>query len=419
MRSHTAAWLAWSLAGVCVVAFAANVLLYFPVHAAPIPSSWDGNLGAGGLLGEVLFLAFPVVGALIASRRPRNPIGWICLADGFLWILSGTFDFYSVYGMLQSGPVPFPLGVAGINNWIWVPAVGLVGTYLLLLFPDGRLPSRKWRLLGWLSGAVIVLLSIGVMLAPGPLQNFRGIRNPFGLEGHTWVTVGAYAVLPLLPLCMLASALSLVWRYRRAVGEEREQIKWIAFAASVVAIVYLIAMIASFVYPSESWFGAGSPLWLDLLTYGALFSFFGVPLAIGFAVLKYRLYDIDVVINRTLVYGSLTALLVAVYFGGVATIQTIFRALTGQEHQTQLAIVASTLVIAALFNPLRQHIQVFIDRRFYRRKYDATRILEAFSARLRHETDLEALNAELVEVVRETMQPSHISLWLKEPRAGV
>jgi hypothetical protein len=260
---------------------------------------------------------------------------------------------------------------------------------------------------------VIVLLSIGVMLAPGPLDVLRGMRNPFGLEEQPWVTDAAYIVLPLLPLCMVASALSLVLRYRPSRGGEREQIKWIAFASAVVGMVYLIAMVASFIHPSEAWSTAGSVLWLNLLTYAVLLSFTGVPIAVGFAVLKYRLYDIDLLINRTLVYGSLTALLALVYLGGVATTQAVFRALTGQEEQPQLAVVVSTLVIAALFNPLRRRLQSFVDRRFYRSKYDVRKTLEAFSAKLRDKTDLEALDRDLVGVVRETMQPAHVSLWLR------
>jgi hypothetical protein len=298
-----------------------------------------------------------------------------------------------------------------------VPEVGLLATYVFLLFPDGKLPSRRWRPLAWLSGIVIVSVSVGVMLSPGSLDMPRGIRNPFGLEAAPWVTTVAYAILPLLPLCMFASAVSLVLRYRRSGGDVRQQIKWIAFAASLVALTYLIAMVASLIHPSEAWLTAGSVLWLNLLTIAALLSFVTIPIAVGFAILRYRLYDIDVVINRTLVYGSLTALLALVYFGGVATAQAVFRVLTGQEQQPQLAIVVSTLVIAALFTPLRHRIQRFIDRRFYRRKYDAAKTLEAFSAKLRSETDLGALSDDVVGVVRETMQPAHVSLWLRPQTA--
>ena len=190
----------------------------------------------------------------------------------------------------------------------------------------------------------------------------------------------------------------------------REQIKWIAFAASVVALGVSGAVVLGTFAPDA---GGTHPLWVGLLEDAITLSFAGIPIAVGFAVLKYRLYNIDLLINRTLVYGSLTVLLALVYFGGVATTQAVFRGLTGQEQQPQLAIVVSTLVIAALFNPLRHRIQSFIDRRFYRRKYDAAKTLEEFGSKLRDETDLEALSEDLVEVVRETMQPAHVSLWLR------
>jgi hypothetical protein len=411
MGRRAAAWLAWSLAGLTLAMFVAIIPLWFLARGAQVPNSWGADLSVGSLLGGALFLAFPLVGALIASRRPKNAVGWLCLAIGLLWTLGGMLDYYSYYGAATPGSVPFPIAMAGISNWVWVPGVGLLGTYVLLLFPDGRLPSRRWRPLAWLSGAVILLLSVGVMLAPGRLENLEGVRNPFGIEGAHWLTVGAYAVLPLLPLCMLASALSLVLRYRRSGGEERQQIKWIAFAASVVVVVYVIAMIASFVFPAESWTTAGSVWWLNLLTYVVLSSFTIVPIAVGLAVLKYRLYEIDIIINRSLVYGSLTAMLVGLYLGGVVVLQRLFVLLTGQR--STLAIVVSTLVIAALFSPLRRTTQSFIDRRFYRKKYDARKTLEAFSAKLRDKTDLDALSDDLAGVVRETMQPAHVALWLR------
>ena len=416
MSTRAASWLAWSLAVLCGAMFVASVAFYILARSALVPSSWGASQTVSGLLLFMPFLAFPVVGALIASRRPYNPIGWICLAVGLLWMLIAMIDYYSFYGLARPGSVPSPVGIYALSEWLWVPAVGLVGTYLLLLFPDGRLPSRRWQPLGWLSGVVIVLLSAGVLLAPGPLGGLEGVHNPFGLEAHPWLADAGIIIVPLLPLCILASALSLVLRYRRSGGEERQQIKWIAFAASVVGLLYLIAVVASAMFPSEeSWFAPGSPLWLDLLSYAALLSFTAIPIAVGFAVLKYRLYNIDLLINRTLVYGALTATLALIYFSGVAMTQAIFRAITGQDDPPQLAVVVSTLVIAALFNPLRRRIQSFIDRRFYRRKYDARKTLEAFSARLRNETDLEALNNELVGVVRETMQPAHVSLWLRPP----
>jgi hypothetical protein len=371
MSHRAAAWLAWSLAGLTLAMFVATIPLWFLARGADLPSSWRADVSVGGLVGGALFLAFPLVGAQIASKRPKNAVGWLCLAVGLMWTLIGMLDYYSYYGAATPGSVPFPVEAAGISDWIWVPAMGLLGTYVLLLFPDGRLPSRRWRPLAWLSGAVILLLSVDVMLAPGRLGNLAGVRKPFGIEGAEWLTAGAYVLLPLLPLCMLASALSLVLRYRRSGGEKRQQIKWIAFAASVVVVLYAIAMIASFVFPEESWTTAGSVLWLNLLTYVVLSSFTIVPIAVGFAVLKYRLYEIDIIINRALVYGALTVTLVGVYVGTIVLLQGLLRALTAQE--SPLAIVASTLAVAALFNPLRRRIQGFIDRRFYRRKYDAAK----------------------------------------------
>jgi hypothetical protein len=386
--------------------FLASVVVYVLVRSSQEGPSTSGALGE--LLIYVPFLAFPIVGSLIASRHPKNPVGWICLAIGLFWMEGSLQD--SIPG---SGP--YPVMTEALTQSLWIPPVGLLGIYLILLFPDGKLPSRRWRPLAWLSGVVMVLASLGITFAPGPLEGHPGVRNPFGLEGiPPWVATAMFIVLLLLPLCMLASALSLVLRYRRSGGEEREQIKWIALAASVVGLVYLIAMVSSLTY-SGPWGGAGTPLWLGLLQDAALVSFTAVPIAVGFAVLNYRLYDIDLIINRTLVYGSLTATLVALYFVVIVLLQRLFVLLTGQ--QSTLAVVASTLLIAALFTPLRRRIQSFIDRRFYRRKYDARKTLEAFSAKLRDETDLEALNNDLVSVVRETMQPAHVSVWLRPETA--
>jgi hypothetical protein len=295
---------------------------------------------------------------------------------------------------------------------MWAPALGLLGTYLLMLFPDGRLPSRRWHPLAWLSGAVIISVSLTNALRPGRLPDLGGVPNPFGLEEYPWIANVTQGVTLLLPLCVLASALSLVLRFLRSGGEEREQIKWIAFAASFVSLVGLITVVSTFRFAPEFLETAGTqPLWLELLQDVEQLSFAGVPVVVGIAILRYRLYEIDLLINRTLVYGALTAILAALYFGGIVLLQRLFVALTGER--STLAVVASTLLIAALFNPLRRRIQSFIDRRFYRRKYDARKTLEAFSAKLRDETDLETLNDDLVGVVRQTMQPAHVSLWLR------
>jgi hypothetical protein len=398
-----------------VAMFLASVALtILSVDGAPAtrpPSTWGTAGPIGGLVIFLPFLAFPLVGALIASKRPQNPIGWICLTAGFLWMLIVLSDSYGTYGLANPGSIPYPVASEALGLWLWVPPVGLLGTYLILLFPNGRLPSRRWRPLAWLSGAVIVLGSVGIALAPGSVEDLGGVRNPFGLEGAPWVAYAA-VVVPLLPVCILASAVSLVLRYRRSGGEERQQVKWIAFAASFVGLVALITVVSTQMFAPESLETAGTqPLWLELLQDAELLSLAGVPVAVGFAILRHRLYDIDVVINRTLVYGSLTAMLVAVYYGSVVILQYIFRALSGGE--SQFAIVASTLAIAALFNPLRRRVQGFVDRRFYRRKYDAAKTLADFGVRLREEPDLETLGSDVVRVVRETMQPAHVSLWLR------
>ena len=418
MDRRTAAWLAWSLATLSLISCVATIGLYIATLPAQLPSAWV----TGGVVSIILvfllpFLAFPSVGALIASRHPKNPIGWICLAAGIIWMLSNLTIGYGTYGLLAArlGSVPFPAAIGSLGVWTWAPTLGLLGIYLILLFPDGRLPSRRWRPLAWLSGAVIILVSLGTALTPGRLPDLGGVRNPFGLEEYPWVADAAQGVTLLLPLCMLASALSLVLRFVRSGGEEREQIKWLAFAALILGLGSPSFVIPTIILSNNT--GGGDPLWQNLLEDAVLLSVAGIPVAIGFAVLKYRLYDIDVVINRTLVYGALTATLVALYFGGVAATQAIFRALTGQQQQPQIAVVISTLVIAALFHPLRRRIQAFIDRRFYRSKYDAAKTLEDFSAKLRDETDLDALSNDLVGVVRETMQPAHVSLWLRPDTA--
>ena len=421
---RAASTLAWVLAGLSLTIFVASGAFYVLAPSARSPGNWLTVGTISDMLSFVSFLAFPLVGALIASKRPYNPIGWMCLVVGLFWMLMTLTEVYSARGLARPGSVPFPVTIhALLYSWLWVPTVGLLGIYLILLFPDGGLPSRRWRPLAWLSGAVIVVESVVTFLTPGPLEGLREVQNPFGLEGQPWLATVGWVVLPLIPLCMLTSALSLVLRYRRSGGEERQQIKWLAFSASITGVVYLAIMSGGVINwlisapetPSDlgtqTWWGA-------LLEDVMLLSFSGIPVAIGFAILKYRLYDIDILINRALVYGSLTAMLALVYLGGVATTQAIFRTLTSQENQPQLAVVISTLAIAALFNPLRRRIQSLIDRRFYRRKYDARKTLEAFSSKLRDETNLDALSDDLLGVVRETMQPAHVSLWLRPETAS-
>jgi hypothetical protein len=413
MSTRTTSWLAWSLAALCVALFLAAVALQIATLPVRPPSSW----GTGGIstpLWAIMpFLPFPIVGALIASRRPGNAIGWICLAAGITWMLGMVSGSYVLYDLRMASPgsVPYPAAVGSLSEFL-PPTAILLGTFLILLFPDGRLPSSRWRPVAWLCGAVIATNIVAGIFVPGPLPEVRDVRNPFGLEEQPWLADANEVIGLLFPLCLLASASSVLLRYLRAGEEVREQIKWLTFAASVVALGISGAVIHGTLFSSGT-AGSTDPLFGNLLEDTITLSFGGVPVAIGFAVLKYRLYDIDILINRTLVYGSLTIMLATVYLGGVTATQALFQSFTGQEDLPQLAIVASTLVIAALFNPLRRRVQSFIDIRFYRKKYDARKTLEGFSARLRNEMDLDGLNAELVAVVRETMQPEHVSVWLR------
>ena len=397
--------------------FAVVVLAVSSLYVGP--SARDASVWGvlGEMWGGVPFLAFPVVGALIASKRPENPIGWICLIVGLFWMLFGLEEGIGAYASARFGQVRPPLTIEALNQGIWALPVGLLGVYMILLFPDGKLPSRRWRPLAWFSGALIALICVTFPLSPGPLGEHPGYNNPLGQEWLSpFVDVGVFVVL-LLPLCILASALSLIFRYRRSGGEAREQIKWLAFAACFVGATYLGGLLARILFAPESLKPGGPvPSWVSLIDSLSSLIYASIPTAIGFAVLRYRLYDIDIIINRTLVYGSLTVTLVVVYLGGVISLQGLFRAVTGQG--SQLAIVATTLAIAAFFNPARRRIQAFIDRRFYRRKYDATKTLQAFSVRLREETDLQTLQNDLVGVVKETMAPAHVSLWLRPGQAS-
>ena len=271
--------------------------------------------------------------------------------------------------------------------------------FLPLLFPSGRLPSPGWRPFAWLSVLLVAAGTIVAAISPAPGVGLS-VRNPFGIVSLPNLNQQLQALM--FVLIFVASA-SLVARLHRARGVERQQIKWVAYAGALGGGAAL---------PTYTVLEAVNLPWLHLAGYvPALVGILGVPTAVGIAITRYRLYDIDILINRTLVYGTLTATLVALYLVGIVVLQRVFVYLTGQ--QSTLAVVASTLLIAAMFNPLRRRIQSFIDRRFYRRKYDARKTLEAFSAKLRDEMNLEALNNELVAVVRETMQPAHVSLWLR------
>ncbi len=353
------------------------------------------------LLGEAPFVVlsavvFPFVGALISSRRPDHPIGWIYLAFGVVQT-GASFSFaYASYGLLENpGSLPAANLMAWLASWAWAPGTALLATFSFLLFPDGRLPSHRWRTVAWLAaGGISLIFVAGLLLLPEMGPHLLEGEDP---DGPAIVAFLAAAIL--LGAGVAGSVASLFVRLRRASGEQRQQLKWFFFAGTLFAA----GLVAEF--------GPGPDL--RYFTDACLYS---VPLATGIAILKHRLYDIDVIINRALVYAALTASLALMYLGSVVLLQGAFRALIGQD--SQFAVVASTLAIAALFNPLRRRIQGFVDRRFYRDKYDARKTLEAFSAKLRDETNLDDLGDDLVGVVRDTVRPAHVSLWLREPDAG-
>jgi hypothetical protein len=397
-----AAWLAWSLWALSVMLTALSILLLVSNLTQPnthIYDTWlDNTLNA---------VFFSTVGAFVASRRPENLVGWLLC----LFALSESIQLfgaeYAIYALLAH-PNSLPAGeaTAWISSWILPIIIGL-SVFFILLFPTGRLPSGGWRPLAWLTVAFILVGAISGAFDSGPVEGLGTIRNPLGIDGFP----NAYGAVAdtMAPVLLVAAAIALFMRLRRAEGVERQQIKWFAYAAAATVIGLFLA----YVIPTPT----GGSLWFDRAGYAVLIAVIpAIPISMGIAILRYRLYDIDIIINRTLVYGSLTATLVALYFGGIVLLQGTFLALTGE--QSTLAVVASTLAIAALFNPLRRRIQSFIDRRFYRSKYDARKTLEAFSVKLRDETDLQTLNNDLVGVVREMMQPAHVSLWLR-PRSDV
>ena len=400
MSHRTASWVALSMCALSLASTALAALLLVRNLSYPNPYVFD--LWVQGI---VIPITCSTVGVIIASRRPDHPIGWLFCAVGLLAGVNHFFAEYAIFALLtQPGSLPGGQASAWVAAWPWMPSNALL-VFVALLFPDGRLPSRRWLPFAWLNVVVAVVGTVAVAFLAGPIPALAPIENPLGVEGAQTLLGPVATVAGALERGILGVVAvgSLFLRLRRARGGEREQIKWLAYAASVV----VIGAILTYVIPEATdaqWVGQ---VGLALLAVG----FVGIPIAIGIAILRYRLYDINLLINRTLVYGSLTTILVAHYFGSIIWLQIAFVELTGQR--STLAVVASTLFIAALFRPWQRWVQAFVDRRFYRRKYDARKTLEAFSAKLRDETDLDALSEDLTSVVRETMQPAHVSLWLR------
>jgi hypothetical protein len=380
-RTQIGAQLAW---GLCAVSLTLVVLgLVYGAWAHSLPwalAEWAPN--------AVWAVSFPVVGALIATHRPRNPIGWLfCVVGIFQGLIIAT-EAYSDYVLqVAPGTVPGGLLTNWVAQWVWAPSVGLLVTFVPLLFPDGRLPSPRWRPVAWLSALSIVLTCglYGVLLWP-----LRAVvdRDPIEL-----LTAGQAIVLnssfPFMVLCGLACLTALAVRFRRARGIERQQLKWLLFAAAITVVSLSLSLVVN-------------RLWLLPLAPA-------IPVAAGIAILRYRLYDIDRIISRTLAYGLLTVILGGCY----AALVLGLGQLLGRD--SPLVVAGATLAVAALFQPARRRIQQTVDRRFNRRRHDAAKTIRAFTVRLRDEVDLDTLSAELLAVVDQTIQPTKASLWLRSP----
>jgi hypothetical protein len=360
--------------------------------------------GIGVGVGTEIFVwgvavVFVVVGWLIASRHPDNAIGWLFLGAAVAAGLGALSASYADYWVdAKAGPELLGRTAAWYESLSWIPWILVPSTFLLLLFPNGRLLSRRWRRVAWCAALGMTGVFVTQGLTPGAVEDYPHVTNPFGVDSPVLDPLTGLSFL-LIIVGVVGSAASLIVRFRRARGELRQQIKWLAFAGVIAAITLLVGIS---VYNVVSEAVANVAIMLGVL---------GLPLAAGIAILRYRLYDIDVVVNRALVYGALTATLAAGYLGGVLLLQLV---LSGVTQGSGLAVAASTLAVAALFRPARARIQEAVDRRFYRRKYDAQRTLEGFSARLRDQVDLAALSSDLSGVVKETLQPAHVTLWLRE-----
>lgn len=411
--TRTVKLLAWALCGVTVAVAVAIAVLAIadpssggPEHVSPSgPTAHDkaeGGYVPYAVLTAIVFSAFALVGAIVAVRRPRNPVGWFFGAGAFLWAL-GVFSS-GLYWHLAFGRLDPPTAadyVAWLGTWSFLPGFTLLLALVPLLFPTGAPLSPRWRMVGWTAAVAGGLATLSNAFAPGPLEtaDFAWVDNPFGIEGLGLGTLADVSFVAVAAAA-LAGLASLVVRYRRARGIERLQLRWVAAAGCLLVVGAVGGTVAS------GWLGSGAG-WGAMLV-GLLL----VAIAVAVALLRYRLYDLDVVIRRTLVYGVLTAVLAAAYVGSVLLLQLVL------SPSSDLAIAGSTLAVAGLFRPARSRIQAAVDRRFYRRRYDAQRTLEVFAARLREEVELAALTGELAGVVHETVQPTHVSLWLRAPEAG-
>lgn len=404
MSQSVVRYLGWALWLLDVAVIAASIMMLIQVHRSVQNGSYISEFAL-----EASFIAFSTVGALIIWHRPSNTVGWIfcVLGLGTAWTsFSAAFVQHALATHTDTSAL---VGlVDAFGNIVWPMNLGL-GILLLYLFPTGRLPSPRWRVLFWLTVIALLLDMLASGLTPGSLESNNRVPNPLGIPAAADLlnAVSNISHLVIIP-CALAAVISIIVRYIQARDIQRQQIKW--FAVGVIAMAVIITA-TSILVPQE-----GD---LSNVAFGVAFAM--IPIGAGIGILRYRLFDIDVIINRTLVYGSLTVVLAAVYIAGVVGVQNLInvvtgRALSGQQgSQSPVLIVITTLVVAALFQPLRRRIQQFIDRRFYRSRYDARKTLDMFGTSLRSEVELARLTDNLLETVERTMRPAHVSLWLRQP----
>jgi hypothetical protein len=396
VSTRAATRLAWTISGLYLVLAGLDValVLYGGSIEPPVPDlddAWMDLVLSGALL------VFVSAGAVVAARRPENPVGWVMCAFALAFQVGVIFDAAATIAAADPTHIPAPAVLASFSSWSIYPALMLGVVVLPLLFPDGHVFPHRWRPLLWLAALALLFMVAGEALRPG--ETDAGFENPFGVDGAEDVLAVVRGVgAGLFVLCVLGAFASLVLRFRHAGPVERQQLKWFALAAAPMGPAFALA-------------AAHVPIAGDVGWYVGLFSLLvALPLAMTVAILRYRLYDIDLIIRRTLVYGTATVALAGVYLAVVLLFQQVFSSFAGGGD---LAIAASTLVAFALFRPVRARVQALVDRRFYRERYDSQRILDTFAGHLREEVDLRDLTDELAATVDQTMRPAHVSVWLR------
>ena len=392
------AGLAWCLFAVAIGSASIATVLVLMSGESSQPSVTSA--GVGDVLFLVSFQLFTVVGVLIASRRPENAVGWLLLVIGVTNAISFLASAYAGWALYVYPSAPFGAAIAGLTSWLWIPAVALPATFLLLLFPDGHLPSPRWRWFARVLAAGMISASIGIVFSPGVIEGFPGATNPFGVAWLSWLTVG----IVVIPIGVGAAVASLVIRYRRATADDRQQIKWIAVAAAIVGVLYGTAFIVSF---ASGWDSA-APGWVQALQSLCLASFGLLPIAIGIAVLKYRLYDLDLVIRKTVVFALLAAFITVVYVGIVVGVGTI----AGAASNTVLSAVAAAAVALA-FQPVRRGAQRIADRLVYGSRATPYELLSDFSQRVSSTYAADDVLPRMARLVAEGIGADRAAVWLR------